>query len=283
MNIRRYSKKLFGRILTPSYISTLIWLVTDVVEVVFLGIALSVVFAIASPFLETAAEAYHEFRGKREAQRKTTLLDHFVPFMSTYKDAVTKYPPALFSSTPGTQSLVVQLDILAQHMRTLKGAKTQAYTTSYDLVLDLSVHQGDFDHWELDDCEEFVQRILRELSAHAVGPWRVAINRFRHQPHEATWSSALATAEQDLDNAIQRELRRSPLVTLTENAPEVRARICSLLKLETFHRQAALQTYLSSPRFPCAPHEVADTIAYLRSDAVAVAFLSVLDGTPASV
>jgi hypothetical protein len=281
MNMRRYCKRLFGRILTPSYISTLIWLVTDTVEVVFLGIALSVVFAIASPFLETAAEAYHEFRVKRGAQRKTTLLDHFVPFINAYKDAVTKYPPALFSA-PDTQSLVVQLDILAQHMRTLKGKKTQAYTTSYDLVLDLSVHQGDFDHWELDDCEEFVQCLLHELSAHAVGPWRVAINRFRHQPCEATWSSVLATAEQDLDNAIQQELRLSPLVTLTENAPEMRARICSLLKLETFHRQAALQTYLSSPRFPCAPHEVADTIAYLRSDAVAVAFLTVLNGTPPS-
>jgi hypothetical protein len=115
-----------------------------------------------------------------------------------------------------------------------------------------------------------------------VGPWRVAINRFRHRPHEATWAGALATAEQDLDNAIQQELRLSPLVTLTENAPEIRARICSLLKLETFHRQAALQTYLSSPRFHCSPHEVADTIASLRSDAVTVAFLTVLDETHTS-
>ena len=281
MNMRRYCKRLFGRILTPSYISTLIWLVTDTVEVVFLGIALSVVFAIASPFLETAAEVYHEFRAKREAQRKATLLDHFVPFINAYKDAVTKYPPALFSS-PGTQSLLVQLDILAQHMRTLKGTKTQAYATAYDLVLGLSVHQGDFDHWELDDCQEFVQHLLHELSARATGPWRVTINRFRHQPREAKWSAALATAEQDLDNAIQQDLRLSPLVTLTEHAPEMRARICSLLKLETFHRQAALQTYLSPARFPCAPHEVADTITSLRSDAVAAAFLTVLDGTPTS-
>jgi hypothetical protein len=281
MNMRRYCKRLFGRILTPSYISTLIWLVTDTVEVVFLGIALSVVFAIASPFLETAVEVYHEFRTKREAQRKATLLEHFVPFINAYKDAVSKYPPALFSS-PATQSLFIQLDILAQHVRTLKGTKTQAYTTAYELVLDFSVHQSDFDHWELDDCQEFMQDLLHELSAHAIGPWCVALNRFRHQPREATWSAALATAEQDLDNAIQQELRLSPLVTLTENAPEMRARICSLLKLETFHRQAALQTYLSSPRFPCSPHEVADTIASLRSDAVATAFLTVLDETQTS-
>jgi hypothetical protein len=276
--MRRYCTRLFGRILTPSYISTLIWIVTDRVEVVFLGIALSVVFAIASPFLETAAEIYHEFRAKRDMQRKTTVLDHFVPFINAYKDAVTKYPPGLLSP-PFTQSLFVQLDILAQHVRTLKGTKTQAYATSYDLVLALPLHHSDFDHWSLDDCQQYVQRLLHELSAHAAGPWRAAINRFRHRPLAATWSSALATAEQDLDNAIQQELRRSPLVTLTENAPEMRARVCSLLKLETFHRQAALQTYLSSPRFPCSPHDVADTIAYLRSDAVAAAFLTALDGT----
>jgi hypothetical protein len=281
MRMRWYCKRLFGRILTPSYISTLIWLATDTVEVVFLGIALSVVFAIASPFLETAAELCQEFRAKRDVQRKTTLLEHFIPFINAYKDAVTKYPPALLSP-PFTQGLFVQLDILAQYVRTLKGTKTQAYATSYDLVLALPLHHSDFDHWSLEDCQEYVQRLLRELSAHAVGPWRAAINRFRHRPLAATWSGALATAEQYLDNAIQQELRLSPLVTLTENAPEMRTRICSLLKLEAFHRQAALQTYLSSPRFPCSPHDVADTIAYLRSDAVAAAFLTVLDGTHTS-
>jgi hypothetical protein len=281
MSIRRYCKKLFGRILTPSYISTLIWLVTDTVEVVFLGIALSVVFALASPFLETAAELYQEFQAKRHAQRKTVLLDHFIPFMNAYKDAVTKYPPGLFSP-PFAQSLFAQLDSLAHHMRTLKGTKTQAYTTSYDLVLALPLHHSDFDRWDLDDCQEYMQRLLHELSAHTEGPWRVAINRFRHRPVAGTWPEALATAEQCLDNAIQQELRQSPLVTLAENAPEIRTRICSLLKLEAFHRQAALQTYLSSPRFPCSPHDVADIVAYLRSDTVAAAFLTAFNGTHTS-
>jgi hypothetical protein len=281
MRMRWYCKRLFGRILTPSYISTLIWIVTDTVEVVFLGIALSVVFAVASPFLETAAEIWHEFRAKRDTQRKVTLLNHFVPFITAYTNALTKYPPALFSP-PCAQNLFAQLDILAHHVRALKGTKTQAYATSYDLVLALPLHQSDFGHWDLDDCQECVQRLLNELSVHAVGPWRVAIQRFRHQPLAATWARALATAEQDLDSAIQQELRLSPLVALAEKAPEIRARICSLLKLETFHRQAALQTYLSSPRLHCSPHDVADTIGHLRSDAVAAAFLTVLDGTHTS-
>jgi hypothetical protein len=276
MNVRRYLKRLFGRLLTPSYVSTIIWICTDTIEIVFFGLALSMVLAMASPFLETAAEACHELRTKRQARRKTALLERYIPFINAYKDIVTKYPPGLLPP-PLQQSLSAQLDILAHHLQLLKGDKTTRYATAYDLVLALSVHQHDFDLWDLDECQDFVQGLLSELSAAATASWRGFLNRLRQPSLAGEWVGPLARVEHELDNAIHQALSHSLLVSLTANAPEVHARICALLKLDTFHRQAALQTYLSSPRMHCSPHEVADTVAYLRSEAVAAAFLAVLN------
>jgi hypothetical protein len=253
-----------------------VWIVTDTIEVIFLGMALSVVLAIATPFLETATEMVAEWQAKRQAHHKTALLNHFVPFLNAYKDAMTKYPPALLPP-PLWPSLSAQLDIFAHHLRALKGHKAQAYTTSYDLVLACTMHQDDFEHWDQDECREFVQTLLNELSARALPSWRVLLKRFSVRHITAEWQPALATAERDLDKVIQRALCQSHLVALTQNAPEVRQRLCALLKLEAFHRQAALQTYLSTQRFHCSPHDVADTVAYLRHDAVAQAFLAVLE------
>jgi hypothetical protein len=276
MNVRRHLKRLFGRILTPWYISTLVWIITDTVEVIFLGIALSVVLAIATPFLETATEMVAELLAKHQVRHKTALLKHFVPFINAYKAAVTKYPPALLPP-PLWHSLSAQLDIFAHHFRTLKGQKAQAYLTTYDLVLACTVQQDDFEHWDLDACREFVQILLSELSAQALPSWRLLLKRFSLRHSTAEWQRALATAERDLEQVIQRALCQSQLVALTQNVPEVRQRLCALLKLEPFHRQAALQTYLSAPRFHCSLHDVADTVAYLRHDAVAQAFLAVLE------
>jgi hypothetical protein len=235
-----------------------------------------VVLAIATPFLETAGEMVAEWLAKRQAHHKTALLDHFIPFINAYKDALTRYPPALLPP-PLRCRLSAQLDIFAPHFRRLKGQKTPAYTTSYDFVLACTVHQDDFAYWDLDACREFVQTLLRALAAQALPSWRVLLQRFSARPITAEWQHTLATAAGDLDKVVQRTLCQSPLVALTHNVPEVRQRLCALLKLEAFHRQAALQTYLSAPRLHFSPHDVADTVAYLRHDAVAQAFLAVLE------
>jgi hypothetical protein len=275
MTLWRFLKHLFGRILTPSYISTLLWLFTDAMEVIFLGVALSVVLAVAAPLIETTTECVALWRTKRQRRRKQALLTHVVPFLNAYKDVLTTYPPGLLPAAE-QWSFSAQLDIFAQHLQRLKGEKTAQYGSTYDLVSALTMHPGDFEFWHLDDCQDFMQEVLCDLSAHAVAPWHTLLERFRQQDFTGAWAASLARLGKDLANAVHQELRRSALVTLATSAPDVHERLCALLKLEAFHRQAALQTYLSSPRFHCCPHEVADTIAALRSDAVAQAFLAVL-------
>jgi len=108
---------------------------------------------------------------------------------------------------------------------------------------------------------------------------RSAVQRFAAQPSPPQWVRALKAVEQALDQAVQPELAQWHFIQLARQSPDVRQRLVTLLRLEAVHRQAGLQTYLSSPRLQCAPHEVREAITHLRHEAVAAKVLALLEHT----
>ncbi len=267
MDIKRVIKRLFGRILAPSYVSAVIWLLTDAIEVVILGVALSVALVVAAPFLETLAEAMQELRAKFEVRRKAQLLHTFVPFINAYKDVLAKYPPELLPDSLA-YGVADQLEIVAQHLRTLKGQRTRYYTIPYDRVQAFDVTEQDFQHWELDQCTAFVKQVTDELSSVQMALLKRVVTRFASQRPQADWTQHLQAAERELDRVVRDEIARWRLVQLASQESEIRERVTTLLQLEAVQRQAGLQTYLASPRLQCAPHEVREAMAYLRHDPV---------------
>jgi hypothetical protein len=276
MDKKRLLKRLFGRILTPSYISTMLWLLTGAVEIVILGVALSVVLAVAAPFLETFTELLEELRARRQAGRKQQLLETFISFINAYKNVLTRYPPALLP-LPLADGVTDQLERLAQYMRTLKGRRTTQYATPYEMVQALTVMPEDFEHWDLDACTDFVGQVSTDLADAPLASLRQAIQRLVSQSPHRAWVKPLTVAAGELDRAVQSTLAQWRFVQLAQQDPEIRQRVTTLLQAEAVHRQASLQTYLASNRLQCPPHEVHAAVACLRYEPVVAQVLALID------
>jgi hypothetical protein len=281
MDKKRFLKALFGRILTPSYISTILWLITDTVEVVVLGVALSVVLAVASPLLETGVEFLEELRIQRQATRRGALLAAFVGFMNAYKDVLTKYPAALFPC-PLAHSMSDQVELLAQYFRTLKGLRTKHYPTPYNAVYSLEFAPEDFQDWDLQECADFAQQVLGELAGVAIAPLQQVVQHFVRYRTPQAWRGALTAAERKLDAAARRTLGQWRFVQQARADAEIRQRITTLLRSGEFHRQAGLQAYLTSRYLQYPPSEVHEAIIYLRHASVANLALDLIEGHTAS-
>jgi hypothetical protein len=90
------------------------------------------------------------------------------------------------------------------------------------------------------------------------------------------WEPYLATAEQQLDREAAATISHWQWVQRAHADPGIRQRLLTLLRLDDFHRQTGLQTYLASPRLQCPPHEIFEVMDYIRYDAVAVKVQEIL-------
>ena len=264
---KRYIKILLGRLLAPSYIGTVVWVLTDTIEYFIGGMVLSVGLAVARPFVETLAEGVQELRAELEAKRKRQLVKAFVRFGNAYKGVLTKYPPALLPG-PFSRSVAEQLELFARCFRTLKGLRTRQYATSFELVRAMSVAPGDFEWWDLDACMAFVNRLIERLSALSTGALRQAVKQFAPEQSSRHWSRHLEVAESDLDRAVSQTLSQQRIIQLALQNPDVCQRVIALLQLETIHRQMGLQQYLSAESLHCRPSEVRDMVTFLRYEPV---------------
>jgi hypothetical protein len=282
MDTKRLVKVLFQRLLAPSYIGTVLWFLTDYLGVMIGGVALSVVFTVAYPFLQPVAEVLHEEvaaqRQKVQAQRRTQLLETFLPFLHAYKAVLTKYPPALLSDAAPEVS--TQLQTCLESFRRVKERRLPYTAEPYETVEGLSLTLRDFEAWTLRDCKVWMENLLTALAAGQIAALAHAVRGFARQPAGRSWKASLAMAERDLDREAERVLLRWRCIQRAREDPEVQKRLVTLLRLDAFNRQAGLQPYLASRPLQCSPGEVYEVMEYMRYEPVAAKVLALVEASP---
>jgi hypothetical protein len=278
MQPRHFLRALLGRILTPSYVSTILWLLTDTIEFVILGVALSVVLAVAAPLLETAAEWWAELRRQREAAQRHDCIAALVAFLNRYKAALTRYPPDLLPADLA-RSVMDQIALFAQYLRTLKGLRIKHYATSYDAVHSLMITSEDFVVWDLPECEAFLQHSLAELSEVATAPWQHVLQRFGRHRLSLAWKETLAMVERKLDTAVRHTLTQWRFMQQASIDPTMQQDIKTLLRSGSFHRQAGLKAYLTAHCPASSEEEIDAAITSFQYEAVVESALALLEPT----
>ena len=150
MNVNPFVKTLFGRILAPSYIMFIIGLLSDHLSIVFYGIGLSLLIAIAMPFLSTIGDLVEAVLHRQRASDHIERLEAFSQFINAYMAVLTKYPPEVMPESLAN-SVSNQLMIITRWARPLKGRHGGRHATLRDAVAAMRVTPEDFIGWSFDD------------------------------------------------------------------------------------------------------------------------------------
>lgn len=266
---------LLQRILAPSYLGTVLWIVTDYFELAIGGFAMSVLFALAYPFLAVSHEALSGYHLQRQGVRRAQLLTTFLPFLNAYVHVLTKYPPGVLLEAKNAVS--TQIALLAAHLRPLKERRLPQTANPYELVQAGSLVPRDFESWRLPDFQLWKQHILDDLAVGAIPTLQSAVEHFLQPTTGRTWEAWLAEAEKDFDRQAAQTLQGWRCVQQTQHDPAIRQRLLTLLRLDAINRQAGLQTYLAARPLFCTPAEIYAMMASLRYESVAVKLCTLLE------
>lgn len=259
---------LLQRILAPSYLGTVLWVATDYFELAIGGFAVSVLFALAYPFLAVSQEALFGYHLQRQGARRAQLLKTFLPFLNAYVHVLTKYPPGILLEAQNAAA--TQIALLAAHLRPLKERRLPQTADPYELVQAGSLAPRDFASWRLSDFQTWKQQVLDDLSTGDILALKDAAGYFLQHPTGRLWEALLAEAERDFDRQATQTLQGWRCVQQAQQDQAIQQRLQTLLRLDAINRQAGLQTYLAGRPFFCTPAEIRTMMASLRYESVAV-------------
>jgi hypothetical protein len=284
LEIRRLLKIVLQRVLVPSYIGTVLWYMTDYFGIMVGGVSLSLILAIVyypllRPVLAVLDEELESHRTKAQAQRRTQFCETFLPFFHAYKNVLSKYPPALLSDSAA--GVAAQLESFIHSLCQVKGQRLTETANPYEAVQALLLTPRDFHQWEFQACKTWQANLLEALARGRITTLRRAVQYFARRPTRHGWETFLARAEGELDREAAHTISRWRCVQRAHADPEVRQRLATLLRLDSFHRQAGLQPYLLSGSLQCSPHEVQTVMEYIRYEPVAATVLALVEAPPA--
>src|SRR5262249_34041796 len=104
---------------------------------------------------------------------------------------------------------------------------------------------------------------------------RHAVQHVMHERPKQVWDVCLVEAACDLEAEAEHTLRRWPCLQRAHGDPAVRERLATLLRLDSIHRQAGLQAYLTR-HLHCPPADMHDVMASIRYDSVAAKLLALI-------
>ncbi|MGE3540029.1 MAG: hypothetical protein AB7N91_21660 [Candidatus Tectimicrobiota bacterium] len=271
--------------LSPVYVATALWWLTDYFAIMLGGVALSVILMLAWPFIQPfLAVLYEEVlqqRGERQAQRRATWLTTLLPFLHAYIRVVAKYPPALLTASGPT--LAAQLDILAKALQQINRQRQTVdpfavqEQDAYTVVHSLTCNAQDLRDWSLQQCQTWAAQLWAALAQREMPTCQQAVQHFLAGHARRTWEACLTRVEQALDAEVEHTLRQWACLHKAQAQPDIRQRLATLLRLDAINRQAHLQPYLTARPVACTPEEVREVMAYIRYDAVATRLLALLE------
>jgi len=267
---------LLQRILAPSYLGTVLWILTDYFELAIGGFAVSVLFALAYPFLEVSHEALLGYHLTRQSKRRAQLLATFLPFMNAYARVLSTYPPALLPEVE--PAVTAQIAVLAEHVRPLKERRLPQTADPYELVQAGVLAPRAFASWRLADFQVWQQEVLDDLADGDIPALRHAVEHFVHDPSSHTWQDWLAETAQGFERQAAQTLQGWRCVQLAQHDAAIRQRLLTLLRLDAVSRQSGLQTYLAARPLLCSPAEIRTMMAVLRYESVAAKLCALLGG-----
>lgn len=273
--------------LSPLYVATALWMLTDYFAIMIGGVALSIVLTVAWPFLQPfLAVLYEEIlqqRSQVQAQHRTQFLKTVLPFLNAYKAVVAKYPPALLAtSAPAmTAQLAILAEALRQSDRRSQRASDDPFATHepdpHAFVHATAFNPRELGTWELHACKTWATQLCTQLAAQKPTLLQQAVQHFAAHHAKQTWQTCLAAAEHALDTEVDQAVRQWACLQKARDNPEIRQRLTTLLRLDAVNRQANLKPYLSSKPVACTPAEVRDVMASIRYDTVAARVLALLE------
>jgi hypothetical protein len=268
MDLKHLTRLFVQRLLAPASLGALLWLVTEYVAFLIGGSLVGLVLLfLARPFLEALDEFLVAHVEAIRGRRRTHLVEDGLQFLNAYKAVLTKYPPALLSDS--APEIAAQLETFLHNLRQVKGSRLPGGRDPYGIVHATPFTPRDFTLWDLHACRTWLHNFTVTLAAGQITALRRAVQHFMQGSPPRNWEPSLAAVEQQLDREAAATISHWQWVQRVHADPDVRQRLLTLLRLDEFHRQAGLQTYLASPRLQCPPHELLEVMDYIRYDAVA--------------
>lgn len=273
--------------LSPIYVATALWWLTDYVAIMIGGVALSLALAVAWPFVHPLlAVLYEEVlqqRSQAQAQRRTQRLTALCQFLNAYKRVAAKYPPALL--TVSAPAISAQLELLAEALRQSNRRRqkrvdepcTSQAEDAYALVHTTAFSATDMPDWSLRECETWANTLCTALTQRNHAALQQAVQHFVAQHARPVWAACLATAEHDFDREATSTLAQWSCLHKAQDNVDIRQNLTTLLQLDPINRQAHLKPYLTRKPLACAPEEVRQVMAYIRYDPVAAGALRLLE------
>jgi hypothetical protein len=275
MDLRHFTRLFMQRLLAPASLGALLWLGTEYVAFLIGGSLVGLVLLfLARPFLEVLDEFLVAHVEALRRRRRTQLVDGSLPFLNAYKAVLTKYPPALLSDA--APEIAAQLETFLDNLRQVKGSRLDSGRDPYGIIHATPFTARDFALWELPACRTWLHHFTVALAAGQIPALRRAVQHFVQGSPPRQWEPYLAAAEQQLDREAAATISRWQWVQRAQADPDIRQRLLTLLRLDDFHRQTGLQTYLASPQLQCPPHELVEVMDYIRYDAVAAKVQEIL-------
>ena len=275
MDLRHLTRLFMQRLLAPASLGALLWLGTEYVAFLIGGSLVGLVLLfLARPFLEVLDEFLVTHVEAIRKRRRTQLVDGSLQFLNAYKAVLTKYPPALLSDS--APEIAAQLETFLHNLRQVKGSRLDSGRDPYGIIHATPFTARDLTLWELPACRTWLHHFTATLATGQLPALRRAVQHFVQGRPPRHWEPYLAAAEQQLDREAAATISRWQWVQCAHADPDIRQRLLTLLRLDDFHRQTGLQTYLASPRLQCPPHEMFEVMDYIRYDAVAARVQEIL-------
>ena len=286
MDFKRLAQVLLQR-LAPVYVATALWGVTGYFAFMLGGVALSIGLELTWPLLRPLFEVLHEEllaqRTQVQAQRRTELLQTFLPFLQAYRTVLATYPPALL--TASAPEVAAQLDTLVEVVRQVKARRLPEpedpfeprCEDPYEIVHTTSLTRRDFRDWRLQECQTWRQDLLAALAKGRIAPLRHAVQHVAHDRPRQVWEACLAEAARDLEREAEQRICRWPCIQRAHTDPAVRQNLATFLRLDLINRQTSLQVYLRSRSLQYTPAEIQEVIAYIRYDSVAAKVIALVE------
>ena len=284
MDLRRLAVVLCQR-LAPVYIAAALTWATGYVVFTLGGLGLAIALEVAWPLLRPFGEVLYEElmaqHSQAQAQRRTALLKTFLPFFQAYKAVLTTYPPVML--TASASEVTAQIATLAEAIRDVKARRdpepedpfAPSCEDAYEVVRTVSLTLRDFRDWHLKDCQTWRQELLVRLVKGRIAALRHAVQHVRHERPQQVWDACLAEAARALEAEAEHTLRRWPCFQQACANPAVHERLVTLLRLDSIHRQAGLQSYLTT-HLRCPRADMQDIMASIRYDSVATKLLALI-------
>ena len=284
MALKRLAVVLCQR-LAPVYIAIALSWVTGYVVFTIGGIGLAIALELVWPLLRPLYEVLYEEllaqHSQAQAQRRTALLNAFLPFFQAYKIVLTAYPPAML--TTSACEVAAQIETCAEAIRDVTARRSPEpddpfappCEEAYEMVRTVSLTLRHFRDWSLKDCQAWRQNLLAMLAKGRIAMLRHAVLHVMHERPRQVWDACLAEAARGLETEAEHTLRRWPCLQRAYADPAVRERLATLLRLDSINRQAGLQSYLTA-YLQCPPADMHDVMASIRYDSVAAKLLALI-------